>query len=189
METSKEEKLTPIRIVRFFKNYFEPDPEGFPKIRDIFGENLSNQIVILSIAGPPSSGKSFFMNLLLQYLRCGCCGEWLNGFANTREPLRGFVTRDTFPNNIDFINEGIYMWPELLTVQSSIEHKSNGNQAEVIKTVPVILLDSMLEITGNLAEKSKSMDVLKCMMSTKVIINSVGNFEVNRGTYLYTSLY
>jgi len=179
METSKE-PFTPIRIVRFFKNYFEPDPEGLPKIKDIFAVNLPNQFVILSIAGPPSSGKSFFMNLLLQYLRRGGSGDWLNDFTNKREPLRGFVTRDTLTNNAEFEYEGVYMWPELLTVQSSIEAESQVNHK-----VPVILLDSVLRITGNLAEKSKTFDLLKCMMSTKVIINSVGIFEVTRSTHSY----
>jgi len=181
MEASKEE-LTPIRIVRFFKNYFEPDPEGLLKMKDIFGDDFPNQVVVRSISGPPGSGKIFFMILVLPYLRRGGCGEWLNDFTNKREPLRGFVTRDTFSNNMEFEFEGVYMWPELLTVQSSIENTG-------VKTVPVILLDSVLERTGNHAQKSKAVDILMSMMATKVIINCVGVFEVPRRTDLYSCIY
>jgi len=170
---SLSDDLSPIRIVRFFKDFIDIDDEGIGRMTQQLGSSFSNGVVILSVVGPRESGKSFLLNLLLKYLRAKGKGNWLNDLTKKKEPLRGFFTKDwNISNSTDL--GGVYLWPERLTVQTSYDEQTQADAKEV----PVILLDTVFERNTTDEERRELMDVFLCMISSKVIINSFKTFEV-----------
>jgi len=170
---SLNEDLSPVRIVKFFKDYIEIDDVGVGRVTQQLRSSFSDGVVILSVVGPRESGKSFLLNLLLKYLRAKGKGNWLNDLTKKKEPLRGFVTKDRNSSNSTDLG-GVYLWPESLTVQTSKDEQTQTDSREV----PVILLDTIFEHDTTDEERRELMDVFLCMISSKVIINSFKTFEV-----------
>lgn len=86
-----------------------------------------NPVIMIAVVGPPRSGKSFFTNLILHYLKKSGKIGWMNDLLRG-SPLTGFefgrgessvMTSSYLCPDSD--SSGIYAYPELLNVDENVK--------------------------------------------------------------------
>ena len=144
------DKTKPVQIIVRDPNDFHKfrlNEEALEAILTTDEKKSHQPICVLSVAGAFRKGKSFLINLFMNYLK----NETLTDEIEMLFTWRGGATRDT---------TGILAWPELFTI------KRNGQEMSLL----------ILDTQGTFDEESTVRDnatifALSCMTSSKIIYN------------------
>jgi hypothetical protein len=175
--TKMSERPTPIRIVTEcnINGHLEINEDALKLILNKSNASPSHELVILSIIGEPWSGKSFLLNMILQYLKSNCDGDWMNKLMKREQPLEGFSWHDR-PNLGNHLPPpaGVYAWPEIFNIKCSEDSE---------KSVSILLLDTVKNSNANSPRGDfNTLDLLIGLISNKIVDNHSHSYEV---TILY----
>jgi hypothetical protein len=168
------ERPTPIRLVTEcnVNGHLELNEDALKLILNPANPSTSHELVILSIIGEPWSGKSFLLNMILQYLKSNCDGDWMDKLTKGEQPLEGFSWHDrSHLRNHPPPPAGVYAWPEILNIKCS-EDSSD-------KSVSILLLDTVKSSNANSPRGDfNTPDLLIGLISNKIVDNHSHSYEV-----------
>jgi hypothetical protein len=173
------ERPTPIRIVTEcnVNGHLELNEDALELIFNKANPSTSHELVILSIIGEPWSGKSFLLNMFLQYLKSNCDGDWMNMLINREQPLEAFPWYDR-PNLGNHLPPpaGVYAWPEIFHIKCSEDSE---------KSVSILLLDAVKTSNNHTPGGNFSnLDLLIGMISTQIVDNHSYSYDVTIQIYM-----
>jgi hypothetical protein len=165
----------PIRIVTEFNGLLQINENELKLILNQANASFTSKLVILSIIGKPRSGKSFLLNMILQYLKSNCDGAWMNKLTkrDQPQPLEGFSWQDR--PHLGVLEPGVYAWPEIFHIKCS--------EPDSDKIVSILVLDTVKNSNHNPLANFSTLDMLLGLISTKIVDNHLDYFDVMLQSY------